>query len=109
MIAFLHASILSNLLLIENLWKSSNYKVFITVLSSRFYWLLGFTNKTSYVYSVGSGSPYGVYKVIATYKSYSGVLSPAATYVLKQPATETPSPTATPTPTTPPETDDPKE
>lgn len=71
--------------------------------------LLGFTNRTSYTYSVGSGSPYGVYKVIATYKSYSGVQSPAATYTLKQPATETPTPTVTPTPTTTPPEEDPKE
>ena len=59
--------------------------------------LLTFTNKTSYVYVLNSGaSPYGVYKVIATYKSYSGVQSPAATFVLKEPAKPTPEPTTCP-------------
>ena len=57
--------------------------------------LLGFTNRTSYTYVASSGSPYGVYRVIATYKSYSGAQSGAASYTLKQP--ETPKPTTEPT------------
>ena len=45
--------------------------------------LLGFTENTSYTFT-SPGSPYVTYKVIATYKSYSGVQSDAATYTLKE-------------------------
>ena len=44
--------------------------------------LLTFTSGTSY--SFKSTSPYDTYKVIATYKSYSGAQSDAATYTLKE-------------------------
>ncbi len=43
---------------------------------------LGFTTKTSYTYT--TTSPYGTYKVVATFKSYSGLQSDAATTVLKE-------------------------
>ncbi len=42
--------------------------------------LIGFTDKTSFTYT--TTSPYGTYKVIATYKSYSGMQSDAASYTL---------------------------
>lgn len=45
--------------------------------------LIGFTDKTTYTYT--TTSPYGTYKVVATYKSYSGNQSDTATYVLSQP------------------------
>ncbi len=61
--------------------------------------LIDWTSKTSY--SFVSDSPYGTYKVIATYKSYSGIQSAAATYTIK-PKEEEPTP---PTPPTPPTTD----
>ena len=65
--------------------------------------LLGFTESTSYTYSVGSGSPYGTYKVVATFKGYSGLQGTAATYTLEEPEEEEPE---TPEePTTPPEED----
>lgn len=57
--------------------------------------LIGWTNKTSY--SFDTNSPYGTYKVIATYKGYSGIQSEAATYTLKE-SHSTPSPTPTPSP-----------
>lgn len=44
--------------------------------------LLTFTEGTSYTFN--SSNPYGTYKVIATYKSYSGAQSDAATYTLKE-------------------------
>ena len=69
--------------------------------------LLGWTDKTSYTYD--TSSPYGTYKVIATYKSYSGVQSSPATFKLaeeKAQTTTSPEPTATPSasPTTSPST-----
>lgn len=45
--------------------------------------LIGFTEKTSYTYTPTT-TPYGTYKVIATYKGYSGIESEAATYELKE-------------------------
>lgn len=45
--------------------------------------LIGFTEKTTYTYTPTS-SPYGTYKVVATYKSYSGVKSETATYDLEE-------------------------
>ncbi len=44
--------------------------------------LIGFTEKTSFTYTPTS-TPYGTYKVIATYKSYSGIQSQASTYTLE--------------------------
>lgn len=55
--------------------------------------LLGFTESTSFTKQLAN--PYGTYKVIATYKSYSGLNSNAATFTLKE-STSTPT-----TPTTP--------
>ena len=48
--------------------------------------LLGFTESTSYTKQLGN--PYGTYKVVATYQSYSGATSGAGSYTLK----ETPKP-----------------
>ena len=45
--------------------------------------LLGFTENTSFTVTNPS-NPYGTYKVIATYKSYDGIKSNAATYELKK-------------------------
>lgn len=45
--------------------------------------LIGFTEKTSFTYTPTS-SPYGTYKVVATYKSYSGIKSESATYKLEE-------------------------
>ena len=45
--------------------------------------LIGFTEKTSYTFTPKS-SPYGTYKVIATYKGYSEIESETATYELKE-------------------------
>lgn len=44
--------------------------------------LIGFTDKTSYTYT--TTSPYGTYKVVATYKSYSGMQSDAASFTLEE-------------------------
>ena len=44
--------------------------------------LLGFTESTSFTKQLAN--PYGTYKVVATYKSYSGLTSQAATYTLKE-------------------------
>lgn len=61
--------------------------------------LITFTDKTSYTYKIKSGeNPYGTYKVIATYKSYSGVQSDVATYTLKEKVKPTPTPTPSPSP-----------
>ncbi len=48
--------------------------------------LLGFTSNTSFTVTNPS-NPYGTYKVIATYKSYDGIKSNAATYELKKVST----------------------
>ena len=45
--------------------------------------LLGFTSQTNYTINQPT-TPYGTYKVIATYKSYDGIQSAAATYELKK-------------------------
>ena len=58
--------------------------------------LIAFTDKTSYTFT--TTNPYGTYKIVATYKSYSGLQSEAATYTLKE--TTTPSPSESPEPTT---------
>ena len=44
--------------------------------------LIGFTDKTSFTYT--TIEPYGTYKIIATYKSYSGIQSTPATYKLTE-------------------------
>ena len=59
--------------------------------------LLGFTEGTSFTYNLGSTSPYGTYRVVATYKGYSGIQSDAATYTLKEPEVEEPEEPETPT------------
>ncbi len=49
--------------------------------------LLTFTESTSYTFTLQSAklsSPYGTYKVVATYKNYSGMQSSPATYTLKE-------------------------
>ena len=46
--------------------------------------LLGFTTKTSYTIS-NPTTPYGTYKVVATFNKYNGNQSEAATYTLSQP------------------------
>ncbi len=51
--------------------------------------LIDFTDKTTYTYT--TNNPYGTYKVIATYKGYSGIQSAPATDTLKEVST-TPSP-----------------
>lgn len=61
--------------------------------------LLEWTSKTSYSFS--TTSPYSTYKIIATYKSYNGIQSAAATYTLKEdeeekPTTPSPSPSEKP-------------
>lgn len=45
--------------------------------------LIGFTDKTTYTY-VPNKSPYGTYKIIATFKGYSGIQSEPATFTLKE-------------------------
>ena len=47
--------------------------------------LIGFTENTSYTYTLGNSSPYGTYKVVATYKGYSGLQGTPATYTLEEP------------------------
>ena len=60
--------------------------------------LIAWTEKTSY--SFESSSPYGTYKVVASYKSYSGIQSEAATYTLKETTpSPSPSPSTSPSPT----------
>ena len=44
--------------------------------------LLGFTESTSFTKQLAN--PYGTYKVVATYQSYSGINSDAASYTLKE-------------------------
>ena len=46
--------------------------------------LIGFTENTSYTYTLGNSSPYGTYRVVATYKGYSGLQGTAATYTLEE-------------------------
>lgn len=48
--------------------------------------LLGFTTNTSYTIN-NPDNPYGTYKVVATYRSYDGMQSNAATYELKKVST----------------------
>ena len=51
--------------------------------------LIAFTENTSYTYTLsGSSSPYGTYKVVATFKGYSGVQGTPATYILEEPEEE---------------------
>lgn len=61
--------------------------------------LITWTDKTSYSFTPDS-SVYGTYKVVAAFKSYSGITSDAATTTLKE---TTPSPSPTDEPTTEPE------
>ena len=58
--------------------------------------LIGFTENTSYTYTLGNSSPYGTYRVVATYQGYSGLQGTAATYTLEEPEEEPKEPT-TPT------------
>ncbi len=63
--------------------------------------LLDWTDKTSYTFE--TTSPYSTYKVIATYKSYSGIQSDPAEYTLKEEIEEpepspSPSPSSSPSP-----------
>lgn len=53
--------------------------------------LLGFTEKTNYTISKPKNA-YGTYKVIATYKNYSGNQSTAATSTIKNPNTDEDNP-----------------
>ncbi len=48
--------------------------------------LLDFTESTSYTFT--TSNPYGTYKVVATYKSYSGAQSAAASYTVNEPKEE---------------------
>ena len=70
---------------VSKLAKDENYGVFgyNVYQGSR---LLTFTSGTSY--SFKSTSPYDTYKVVATYKSYSGAQSDPATYQLKETVVE---------------------
>ncbi len=61
--------------------------------------LITWTDKTSYTFS--PSSPYGTYKIIATYKSYNDIQSAAATYTLNEPEPE-------PEPEEPEETEEPE-
>lgn len=58
--------------------------------------LLDWTDKTSY--TMETSNPYGTYKIIATYKSYTGVQSEASTYELKKPKEPEPEPVDPTTP-----------
>ena len=63
--------------------------------------LIDWTDKTSYTFKP-SGSIYGTYKIIGTYKSYSGVQSEAASKKLEEAKDErktTPTPESSSTPT----------
>ena len=48
--------------------------------------LLDFVTGTSYTFK--TNNPYTTYKVVATYKSYNGLASDAATFILKEPKKE---------------------
>ena len=62
--------------------------------------LITWTESTSYTFT--PSSPYGTYKVIATYKSYNDIQSAAATVTLKEPVVVPDTPEPTPeTPETP--------
>lgn len=64
--------------------------------------LIDWTSKTNY--SFDTSSPYGTYKIIASYKSYNGIQSEAATYTLekeKEPEKKDPEESPTPTPNAP--------
>ncbi|MBQ8132359.1 MAG: transglycosylase domain-containing protein, partial [Bacilli bacterium] len=50
--------------------------------------LLGWTDQTTYV--ANESNPFGTYKVVATYKSYSGVQSEESTVKVTEPKKETP-------------------
>ncbi len=63
--------------------------------------LIAFTEDTSYTYTLGNASPYGTYRVVATYKGYSGIQGEAATYTLEEPEEEPTEPSDPETPTTP--------
>ena len=52
--------------------------------------LIGFTENTNYTYTLGNSSPYGTYRVVATYKGYSGLQGTAVTYTLEEPKEELP-------------------
>ena len=67
--------------------------------------LIDFTENTSYTYTLGSTSPYTTYRVVATYRGYSGLQGEAATYTLKEPEQEEPVEPETPEEPTPPETE----
>lgn len=56
--------------------------------------LLDWTDKTTY--TMETSNPYGTYKIIATYKSYTGVQSEASTFELKKPKDPEPEPPVDP-------------
>ena len=60
---------------------------------------LDWTNKTTYTFE--TTSPYDTYKIVATYKSYSGIQSSPATFKLTKDESTTTTPTTPETPTTP--------
>ena len=62
--------------------------------------LIGWTDKTSYSFTP-DGSVYGTYKVVATFKSYSGITSESATITLKESSKPSPSPSPSEDPITP--------
>ena len=61
--------------------------------------LIGWTDKTSYSFTP-DGSVYGTYKVVATFKSYSGITSETATITLKEISKPSPSPSPSEDPST---------
>ena len=77
--------------------------------------LIDWTDKTTYSFT--DSNPYGTYKIVGTYKSYSGIKSESATYTLspskdeddkedeKLPENTTPEKPSTPPPSTEEETD----
>ena len=65
--------------------------------------LIDWTDKTSYSFKP-TGSVYGTYKVVATYKSYNSIQSNAATKKLEEPKKETTTPTTSPSPSPSPST-----
>ena len=60
--------------------------------------LIDWTDNTSYTFTP-SGSVYGTYKIIATYKSYNGIQSNEAIYKYKKKEEPSPSPSTSPTTT----------
>lgn len=61
--------------------------------------LIDWTSKLTYTFTP-SGSPYGTYKVVASYKTFDGITSEEAIKELKEEITPSPKPTTSPTPST---------